>query len=431
VTTDCDVVVVGGGPAGIAAAQAAAAAGARTRLIEPARELGGNVSQAFVHTICGLYLADESLTPANPGFPLAFCAQLRRSGAAREPERVGRVWVVPIQPTAFAAAGADWLERYGTTLQRSQGTLVEAALSRDGTTPSVLRIRAGADADGAEQEVVAGAVIDASGEGILGPLGGADHDLAELGALQACSYIAVLSGVPREASAGFERMKLSVALARASREGALPLACESILLRPGGNEGEAFVTLGLPPNVGEVYDPLDPDYRVRAAAAARACFEALITHLRTQRAGFEQCALAAEPARIGVREGRRLLGSRILSGSDVLEGRTDAAEVARSSWPIELWDDHRRARFQYPAKACSVPLGALVSRSHPMLAMAGRCVSASHEALGALRVIGTALATGAAAGRAAALAVDAHCSIGDVDPARVRSAALGSEGAQP
>jgi hypothetical protein len=109
----------------------------------------------------------------------------------------------------------------------------------------------------------------------------------------------------------------------------------------------------------------------------------------------------------------------------VLDGRQHADGVAMSSWPIELWDDYRRARFQYPARACSVPLGSLSSRSHPGLAMAGRCVSASHEALGALRVIGTALATGAAAGRAAALAADARCAIGDVDPARVRASAVG------
>ena len=54
-----EVAVVGGGPAGIAAALCAARAGARTLLIEAASRLGGNVSQAFVHTICGLHRGDE------------------------------------------------------------------------------------------------------------------------------------------------------------------------------------------------------------------------------------------------------------------------------------------------------------------------------------------------------------------------------------
>ena len=72
--------------------------------------------------------------------------------------------------------------------------------------------------------------------------------------------------------------------------------------------------------------------------------------------------------------------------------------------------------------ACSVPLDALVSRSHPRLGMAGRCLSASHEALGALRVIGTALATGEAIGVAAALAAAAGIGLAEVSPERVRAA---------
>jgi hypothetical protein len=69
-----------------------------------------------------------------------------------------------------------------------------------------------------------------------------------------------------------------------------------------------------------------------------------------------------------------------------------------------------------------VPLGALVSRSHPRLGMAGRCLSATHAALGALRVIGTALATGEAIGIAAALAAERGCTLAEIDAASVRRA---------
>jgi len=125
---------------------------------------------------------------------------------------------------------------------------------------------------------------------------------------------------------------------------------------------------------------------------------------------------------VGIRETRRLRGRVIVERDDVLQGRRRDDEVALSSWPIELWHDHLRARFEYPRAPCGIPLGALVSASHSQLGMAGRCLSASHEALGALRVIGTALATGEAIGVAAALAADRGLALTDISPARVRAA---------
>ncbi|HXV36143.1 MAG TPA: FAD-dependent oxidoreductase, partial [Myxococcota bacterium] len=128
--------------------------------------------------------------------------------------------------------------------------------------------------------------------------------------------------------------------------------------------------------------------------------------------------------RVGVRETRRVQGLRELGALDVLAGRSDPDEIARSSWPLELWRDHRRAHFEYPSGACSIPLGALVSRSRPQLGMAGRCLSASHEALGALRVIGTALATGEAIGVAAALAADGGVALDSIAARAVREQIL-------
>ena len=68
----------------------------------------------------------------------------------------------------------------------------------------------------------------------------------------------------------------------------------------------------------------------------------------------------------------------------------------------------------------SIPLSALVSRTHPRLGAAGRCLSATHGALGALRVIGTAFATGEAIGIAAAIAADRGILLSDVPARAVR-----------
>ena len=231
-----------------------------------------------------------------------------------------------------------------------------------------------------------------------------------------------MRGAPTQELQGFERLRFSVALAEATRRGALPPGCDSVLVRPGQEPGEAYLTLNLPRLPGRPFDPLDPEYLDALHTQARGWAAAIVAFLRETRPSFAHCRLEDFPPRVGVRETRRLRGCVVVERDDVLRGRRRDDEVALSSWPIELWHDHRRARFEHPEAPCGVPLGALVSASYPQLGVAGRCLSASHEALGALRVIGTALATGEAVGAAAALAIDGRMAMMEVPPARVRSA---------
>src|SRR5262249_19167081 len=110
---DCDVLVAGGGSAGIAAA----VAGPPARAPPPARErhgvLGGMASVALVHSICGLYRLDDGRQPpvlANGGFAAEFARQLLDAGGATGPLRVGKVNVLLQRPAAFAQT-ADLLVR--------------------------------------------------------------------------------------------------------------------------------------------------------------------------------------------------------------------------------------------------------------------------------------------------------------------------------
>ncbi len=104
-TLKCDVLVIGGGAAGVAAATAAGRAGAHTLLLERFGFLGGLATTAQVGTICGLYLRDMAGTNATPvaaGFPIEFAARLQ-SSAGTKPLAVDRgLWVLPYFPPDFA-----------------------------------------------------------------------------------------------------------------------------------------------------------------------------------------------------------------------------------------------------------------------------------------------------------------------------------------
>src|SRR5260221_6489339 len=83
---EADVVVVGGGSAGLAAAITAARLGARTALIERYGFLGGNATSAWVGTVCGLWRATaEGFDPVCRGFALAWADALKASGAGFGP----------------------------------------------------------------------------------------------------------------------------------------------------------------------------------------------------------------------------------------------------------------------------------------------------------------------------------------------------------
>jgi len=415
--TNFEVIVVGGGTAGVAAALTASRLGARTLLLERETRLGGNAANAFVHTICGLYrAADEGeAIPLHPGLPQRIARELIAVGAAGAPERAGRVVVLPIEPARYSAYLGALCERTPGLAVKTECALDHLAFPSTGDSATVT-VR---DRSCGVERLNCRIVIDASGDAAAATACAAPVLEAEQDQLQLPSFIFRIGAVDRGAAVGFATLRITHALARAARVGDLPRACESVLVRPGARADEVYVTLNVP-RPAERYTPMDSGQLATMTDEAHDGAEQVAAFLRHTRPEFSTSRIVAYPDRIGVRETRRVAGRYEITRDDILEGREDVDEVARSSWPIELWHEHRRAHFEYPAGACSIPLDALVGRTQPRLGMAGRCLSASHEALGALRVIGTALATGEAVGVAAALAADRHTALDAIAADEVR-----------
>jgi 2-polyprenyl-6-methoxyphenol hydroxylase-like FAD-dependent oxidoreductase len=411
-----DVAVAGGGLAGVAAAITAARLGARTILVERSPALGGNATAALVHTFCGLYrpASEGDALHAHAGFPRRFAGRLAAARGCAAPERAGKVWVLPTYPPVIEQVAAALCRETPKLETRLRCAVVAAALDEGAATLALERA-------GRRSEIEASVCVDATGDAALARLAGADVLVEPLERRQACSFIFRLWNADTSGLAGFGRLQLTAAIAGAAKRGALAPGCESVLLRPGARPGEVYVTLNLPRDPARPLDPLVETDRARLERDAHRLAAALLRFLRATRPGFARCEIAGWPRRVGVRETRRVRGEVVVVAGDVLSGRRRDDEVALSTWPIEVWDDHTRARFAWPAAPSSVPLGALVSATHARLAAAGRCLSADHEALGALRVLGTAMATGEAAGAAAALAAEAGASLRGVSPELVRS----------
>ena len=163
-----DVVVVGGGSAGVAAALAAARCGARTLLLEASDHLGGNASLAQVHTICGLYHpADEGpARPVHTGLAGGLESALRAAGGAGRPERAGRVHYLPIEPEIYARFLAE---------QCASEPGLEVARGRE--VRAAARVGDGFRVETADASVEASLAIDASGAARLAAQLGTGRDV--------------------------------------------------------------------------------------------------------------------------------------------------------------------------------------------------------------------------------------------------------------
>ena len=393
-----DVVVVGGGAAGLAAAVAAGSAGARTALVERYGFLGGMATAGMVSTICGLYHSSPSGTPEliNEGFAETFARRLIAMPGCQKPARRGRAFVLPYTPFAFACLADElvaavaaldvYLHAYLIGVETGPGR-VEAL--RVATWERALELRARA-------------VVDASGDAVVAHQAGAATETAAPSDRQLPSLVFALQQVETAALAPGPRVALLRTVLAAERDGRLPRGASNLTLAPSPQPGEVIGKMAL----GGVADerPDGREFLTAAEQEGRRRVLAVTEFLKTL-PPFERAFVSHVAPQVGVRESRRLIGRYQLTREDVLTGRTFDDAVARASWPIELWQDGQLgATYEYleDGQTYEIPLRSLQARDIENLFVAGRCMSATHEALGSARVIGTCLATGDAVGMAAA-----------------------------
>jgi len=394
-----DILVVGGGTAGIAAAVLAARTGAKTLLVERRSALGGMASNALVHTLCGLYLLrdDESrpLSYANEGFPREFAESLIAAGGASAPVRMGKLDVLPHRPAALAAVADDITRRIPnlTVHLHTDLTGIESASGQIQAARFHSR--------GCVFEVEVKSLIDASGDAEAAALAGAEFECAPPDRLQRPAYIFGIGGADESALEGDARLKLAHLLSGAVTSGHLSTEALGVAFRYGMSQSEIWATLDLQ---ADPYDPCSPECLTRVEACGRRVAFKIIRFLRSHAAGFENSRITCTPAQVGVRESRRVLGVGCLTEEDILQGRTGKEPVAFACWPLELRENAKGPRFRFPVenRPTGISLDCLRSRTVENLFVAGRCISCTHEAQASIRVTGTCLATGEAAGKAAA-----------------------------
>ncbi|OQB37936.1 MAG: tricarballylate dehydrogenase [Candidatus Latescibacteria bacterium ADurb.Bin168] len=420
VMAEADVVVVGGGTSGFIAAVAAARTGARVLLVEKAGYLGGCTTAPYNTGLSQFFDSDGNQIIR--GLPWEFMKRMEADGNAFLVERRNEIWPVWTRKVALdmmEEAGADFLFHTWTSGVVKDGNAVRGIIVHN---------------KGGTGAILGKCLVDATGDADIAAFAGAPFDMTEVEHLQqvSCDYIAC----------GVDHFKV-LEWARANKD-RLDLRVSNIDVEPKLSGVQRMLTIVLPHNAkdpvtGEPYhvgvmptvklcihrdavriqgnsdiNPLDPGALTRAEANGLRGALKHLQYLRETIPGFEDAYIVAQ-SHLGVRETRRIIGDYVLTIDDVRGNARFADVVALNCRGLDYHLKGTVFKFTGLKGHHDVPLRALLPQNVENLLVAGRSIACDHLSQASLRGAATCLATGHAAGVAAALAAKKGGVVREVD----------------
>lgn len=409
-----DVLVIGGGFAGTAAAIAAARLGKRVRLIEQYNCLGGAASYDLVMPFMPYSTRDpqsgEELVLSRGLFGEILCRLRELGGMRKEPWGKDTYFdneILKLVLNRMALeAGVELLFQTRLTEAERVGNAIRAV-----TVSNVSGL----------QRLTADFYIDATGDANLTAAAGFPFRLGRESdglcqPMTLCFRVGNVDPDLYEACRG----EINPLYQRLHREGRFRNPRENVLY---------FHTLRdniLHFNTTRVtgFDPTNAEDITRAEIEAREQVFELVSFLRENFEAFRHCQLLSTGMQIGVRESRRILGAYTLTQEDLLALTKFEDGIAACNYDIDIHDPAGGGTSHHyfaPGTYYTVPYRALIPQDSENLLVAGRCISATHEAQASLRIMPVCCNLGEAAGIAAALACESGCSVGRIDVSRLRA----------
>lgn len=413
VVLEADVVVAGGGPAGLGAALAAARSGASVALLERYGFLGGNFTAAAVGTVCGLYVrSGGNFDFVTGGLAKTFAESLQSKSAAMGPFPFKESAVLLYVPWEAKRLADHLVGDSGVDLLL-HALVSDVALDESGAVEGLVV------ASKQGPKAITGKVfVDATGDADVAVAAGVPWQMGAPGQRQFGSMQFFVQHADTQAAltAGLARLTEEMAShgTHLSRDGGAVIPT----FRPGEMIG-AMIRLA---REGEPLDATDLRDLTYGELEGRRRAEEAIAFLREHMPGFEEAFLADTATQQGVRETRHVVGEYMLSGSDVTGLATFEDAIASAAWPQEYHTSGRGTEYTFlpDGSAYQIPYRSLVPKGPPNLLVAGRCISADHDALASCRVMAPCMAMGEAAGTAAAMAAREDSNVQAVDAAALR-----------
>ena len=401
-----NLVVVGGGLTGVAAAVSAAREGLTVLLVEKSGCLGGAISNCLVY-------------PFMPYWTKPYWGEAAKNkkylsqGIFKEMKERHDKYVTDCKDHEF---NSEYFKIVLDDMTTEAGVTVLfhsvlADVKKQGEKITAIEIIAKSQRITVEGDFF----VDATGDGDLFYLAGCDYQLGREsdGFCQPMTTCFRMSGVDLDLFTE-ERPKLQELYKEKQSKGEITNPRENILVFFGVGEDVLHF------NSTRVIklNPTDPFDVSRAEVMARRQIHELVSFLKENSKAFDESALISIAVDIGVRESRKLKGVHILTADEIINCTQFEDSITLGNYDIDIHNPTGTGtshRFFGDGEYYTIPYRSLLPKEFNNLLVAGRCLSATHEAQASVRIMPTCCCLGQAAGTAVAVAIKSNKNAHNVD----------------
>jgi hypothetical protein len=400
-----EVIVLGGGPAGIASAAAAGRAGRSTILVERYGFLGGAGTAAGLANFCGLHakVRGEHRQVVH-GVCDDLLERIERLGGLAKPHSLfqDRILAQAYDISAYKLAADEMLLAAEVKLLFHAFAVGMTKESMNSLEALIVETKSGRAA------ILGKVFIDCSGDGDLAAWGGAPFEVGDgHGNMLYPSTMYRIGGVDAaKAGNAWESIPRLMEEAEARTGRRFPRKKPIVRPQPNPAEWRANLTQIRNPD-GSAVSGIDAEQLAFGEVEGRRQVRDTFQFIRDSAPGFERAYIAEVAPQIGIRETRRVRGEYLLSEDDVLDCAQFGDAIGVNGWPVErhVAGDVEFVFQRNPAGVNQLPYRMILPLKVDNLLVAGRCASMTHGGQSAARVSGACFAMGQAAGTAAHLAL--------------------------
>lgn len=438
VIAEPDVVVIGGGPAGIGAAVAAGRGGARTMLVERYGFVGGNLTIAMVNPMFTFHdVNGKQVIRGVAGEIVDRLVKLTASPGHVTDLTFDNASMTPFDPEGMKLLLLDLLDEAGVELLL-HSSFSDAVCEEGRTTTIIVENKSG------RQAICPKYVIDCSADADVIARAGAPFIKGREsdGAMQPVTLFYRIGGIniPNlkawmkanrlllkdsptdeeiDAQSALAFLGMKEIIKEAMEKGEYPRdAAPRILMYELPREGQFAVNCTRLQGI----DGTNVRDLTRAEIETRRQAWGITEFLKRRVGGFEHAYVLDTGVQVGVRETRHIVGDYTMTGEDVLNSRAFEDGIACGTFAIDIHPPEGEQQvFTGSGKAVyEIPYRSLLPQGLNNVWAAGRCISATHHAFGSVRVMATSMGIGQGAGTAAALAAKEGLTTRQVDVKEVR-----------